>query len=586
MPDQTTKWLVKDDDYIIGPFTAKDIQTRMLSGQISPTEMALPSHQQCWIFLINYPEFNSWADKIRRTDTTKLLYQMEGTTITFDTNTHTFSFTSPANKATPNESAEGGPPKPLATTKETALPYQVVEERKPLSHTTEPEKVPKALENIMQLIKKMPGLFLLILAAGAIVFFTWWNETQKKAEAKKGTPPIQSELYFESGYYLKALSHWKKEQQSSRLKTKQKTWMQVVALQFQNKLKAGEALLKNNLRLDKDTKNMLKALIHVKNGDIKPALQHFRELTHHASSKEIQTAAHINRMQLAALTGHCDNIQSKKLNLPDHTLATILYAFCFLSKSSVSPASAEVQTIKKTLENIIKTPKAYYQEALLAKAYIHWLEKSSKNTRLIQKLLDTSPFLTADHYYSVFVDRSIYNWAGWQPLCTTLYQAYPKDKFYITLYSYCLSQSGMHKQARQYIQKAHQTDNDNPLIKAIHAYIIYHEKQDGTHATQNSFTFLLSDAVDSNENYNYFLPYILQARFCEKNHDPECAIRHWQLVLQQDPLSAYTGIANAYWHKKMYKEARHYLQYGMDYDKERKWRPLRLIHRQLKQLNF
>lgn len=590
------KWLIKDDDHITGPFTENEIQERLESGRISPAAMACMPDQNCWIFIINYSEFTSWAEKISATDTnlTKTLSSLgSSSTLSFDSTTSTFSFNARTVRmdrtdtpfSTISTFTDDKQFTPISSSqKETELPYQVVEEESSLLSSNA-----KQSTTYKYTILKW-SIFTILLLSGGL--YMWFLQNQKKTSINntKDTNHFTrtGQLYFSAGYYLKAITHWKQAKQSSHFKKQHDILLKITQLQFQNRIDKGKQLLQSNTNksFNAETKNIIQALIYVKNKDDDSAIKYFTKLANQAQSEEIKNAAKINGILLAAKKGNCKKIQNEQFyNSTDNALASIIFTFCFLSTNpSLSNNPNHISKIKEILYTMTQNPQTYYQEAMLALAYISLLEKQpNKTLSLIQKLLDTNPFLTEEYYYNVFIDRKIYTWPAWTKFCKEIYQSNKNNKFYITFYAYCLSRSGQFTLARQHIKKAHTIDGEDPLIKAIYAYTIYTAAQHkNSNNTTSQFVFILSDAVDSNEDYNYFLPYIMQARFCEKNQDWGCAIRYWQMVLQNDPISSYAGIANVYYHKKMYKEARQYVGYGLEHNFSKRYKPLLLVDRQLK----
>ncbi len=590
------KWLIKDDDHITGPFTENEIQERLESGRISPAAMACLPDQSCWIFIINYSEFISWAEKINVIDTnlTKTLSTF-GTsgTITFDTTTSTFAFSAQTilggkaaapSSSHPSTSSAESSSTVSSSHKEIELPYQVIEDKSTssISATTKPATYKNTILKW--------SLFIMLLTGGSI--YIWFLQNQKSIpinETKNETNFAEiGQMYFASGYYLRAIKHWQTTQQKGQLKKEDNILLKIAQLQFQNKVDKGQQLLQ--LSSNPEIKTIIQALIYLKNQDEDSAIKYFTQLANHAQSKEILNAAKMNWILLDAKKGHCAQIKNKKLyHAMDNALADLVFALCTLSTNPTMSANENhIRQIKETLQTMIQSPQAYYQEALLALTYISVLEKlPNKTLSFIRKLLDANPYLTEDYYYDFFINTGIYTWPEWINLCKKVYQSNKNHQFYIAFYSYCLSRAGQHQLAKQHIKNAHTMDPEDPLIKSIYAYTI---QADSNHKNFNNkkrqFIFTLSDAVDSNEDYNYFLPYILQARFCERNQDLKCAIRYWQLVLQNDPVSAYAGIANVHWNRKMYKEARQYMTYGLEYNFSTRYKPLLLLDQQLKKNNF
>ena len=71
--DQDKKWLVKNGNKIIGPFSEKGLQTELAKDYISPFATACVPGQSFWGFLAAYPEFVAHTDITKLTQFTKTL---------------------------------------------------------------------------------------------------------------------------------------------------------------------------------------------------------------------------------------------------------------------------------------------------------------------------------------------------------------------------------------------------------------------------------------------------------------------------------------------------------------------------------
>ena len=356
------KWFIKDNDHITGPFTENEIQEKLESGRISPAAMACLPDQNCWIFIINYPEFASWAEKISATDTniTKTLSNfVSSSTLSFNTTTNTFSFKAQTVRIdktdTPfsniSTSTDDEQPSPVTSSqKEIELPYHVVEE-KPSRLSSNAKQSATHKHTILKW-----SIFTMLLLGGSL--YMWFLENQKKTIVNntKDTNHFThtGQLYFSSGYYLKAITHWKQARQSSHFKKQHDTLLKITQLQFQNRIDKGKQLLQLNTNdtFNTETKNIIQALIYLKNKDDDSAIKHFTKLANQAQSEEIRNAAKINGILLAAKKGNCKKIQNEQLyHSTDNALTHIIFTLCFLSTNP--SLSTHQNHISKTKKNFI-----------------------------------------------------------------------------------------------------------------------------------------------------------------------------------------------------------------------------------------
>ena len=290
----------------------------------------------------------------------------------------------------------------------------------------------------------------------------------------------------------------------------------------------------------------------------------------------MKNAALNNLILLSAQEGNCSKVDQYIKQSQSNNLNSFAFSLCVL-KSSTSNESQK-RTAEEILQTIIEKKQDYYQESLIIMAHLR--QQKNRDTEvlaLIQTLLNVDPHLTENHYYNVFIDRTIYSWNALIPLCKDIYNSRRDNKFYVAFYAYCLARFKNYESAQRLIRRSQNMDSKNTLFKALHAYIakISHSYEEST--------LILGNALQNNSEFNYELPYILQAQFCETNQDWNCAIDNWLLILTINPqsLSALGGMAYSKYQKTHYEEAREYIQRGLKADIDNTYSPLIFVHLQL-----
>jgi tetratricopeptide (TPR) repeat protein len=232
------------------------------------------------------------------------------------------------------------------------------------------------------------------------------------------------------------------------------------------------------------------------------------------------------------------------------------------------------------LQEISKRREDYYQEAMVGLIYIKSQRGKAAVLNLIETLLDSDPELTNGYYYNVYIDRKFYSWPELLPMCEKIYSTNKDNQLMITFYAYCLVRAHRYELAQKFIQKAILIDSSNVLIKTVHAYIA------GFINLRDQSVLILGDAIQSNFDMKYMLPYILQAQFCEENKDWECAVQNWRLVLKNTPnsISSLGGLAYAKYNQGHYGEARVYMERGFDIDDRGLYSRLLFVEKMLQEI--
>ena len=555
------RWLIKNNNQITGPFNQFQLEEEFKKGHISLFATACMPGQEFWSFIIAFPEFSHFADKTQLTQLTKTFGTSSLKTISLYSalGTQTQKVQDPMASHTEKEASNSD----FAVQE---LPYDVVEDntKSPLIEKIKKKKQPLFIWTFALAI--IVGLFF-------VVFYKRQNSTQQLTTSLSFDT---GRAYFSTGLYSKASQVWEEARQKNQLDKETEALAQLIRFQLGDDISQVEAVnhLNKPPNVILELKKMMKSLIQIKTGSVKMAKDSLNSLIYTGQLQDIKKAALANLALLSAQTGDCHFFSKYKENdFENKHLFYFTSSFCLLRSPSLS--AEQKQKIEASLKKITKEKGSYYQEALVGLAYIQ--SQEGDVSTLIGNLLDSSPYLTGNYYYDIFVDRNIYSWPQLLPLCEKIYSQKTDDKFFITFYAYCLARSKKHNDAKNFIERAIAIDSANVLIKSIHAYITE------VINLKDQSALILGDAIRSNSDMHYMLPYILQARFCENKKDWECAIENWQLVLKNRPnsISSLGGLSYAKYYQGYYAEAREYMKRGFNVDTLKLYSPLRFIEKML-----
>ena len=560
------RWLIKNNNQIMGPFSQFQLEEEFKKGHISLFATACMPGQEFWSFIIVFPEFSHFADKTQLTQLTKTFGTSSLKTISLYSalGTQTKKIQDPT---APHVKEAASTPESDFAVQE--VPYDVVEDN---------TKAPL----IEKIKKKKQQLFIWMSALAVIagVFFVISYERQKSAQ-QLATPLSfdTGRAYFSTGLYLKASQVWEEARQKNPLDKETEALAQLIRFQLDDDISQAGAVdhLNQPPNVISELRKIVKSLTQIKTGSLKMAKDSLNSLIYVSQLQDIKKAALANLAFLSAQTGDCHFFDKYKENdFENKHLFHFAFSFCLIRSPSLS--AEQKQKAEVSLKKVIKEKGSYYQEAVVGLAYMQLQQKKDVSS-LIKGLLDSSPYLTNSYYYDIFIDRNIYSWPQLLSLCEKIYSKKTDDKFFITFYAYCLARSKKYSDAKSFIERAIAIDSTNVLIKSIHAYITE------TINLKDQSALILGDAIRSNADMNYMLPYILQARFCENKKDWECAVENWQLVLKNRPdsLSSLGGLSYAKYHQGYYAEAREYMKRGLNVDTLKLYSPLQFVEKMLKE---
>ncbi len=404
-----------------------------------------------------------------------------------------------------------------------------------------------------------------------------------KTKQRKGDDPTVSRLgynHFSVGSYSEALRIWKEESENNRLSKDDENLFRVLQFQLNNELSKAAALIilgKAQQIPSDEVTNIVQALIQIKTDGWPSARRLLNQLVRDGQSKVIKQSAFANLALTSAKIGKCDFFENYTENIfKNKHLVYFAFSLCLLQLQTVT--EDQKNKAEGLLKMTIQEPRDYYQEALVGLIYIK-LQKEEEVIPLIKKFLDSNPRLTDSYYYNIFIDRKIYSWSDLLPLCKKIYSHNEDHKLFTSFYAYCLARSYRYELAQSFIKKAKLIDSTDILVKSVQAYIT-----DLVNLKSES-VLILGDVIRSNTDMLYVLPYILQAQFCERAMDWECASKNWRIILNNvpDSLSGLGGLAYVKYSQGKYVDARGYVDRGFALEAKTRYSPLLFVDKMLKE---
>ena len=204
----------------------------------------------------------------------------------------------------------------------------------------------------------------------------------------------------------------------------------------------------------------------------------------------------------------------------------------------------------------------YYQEALFYSALIFM--ETNQEFRLPDvalKILDVDPSLTENYRPNPAIFQWIYDWPKLLKSCKAVAKSLESIVYRDSLLALCQFKAGNNEAAKTAFETLEARHNSNPLVKALYAYVL--EKQ----GLNLESSLVLGAAIEANVKFKNRLPYLLQARFCYKTEDYDCALGYFEKLyygFSKDP-SVFDGLVRTYWKKKNSIKANDILKKGLNF---------------------
>ena len=550
------KWLIKNNDQIIGPFTESEVKEQISKGDISPVATACVPGQEFWIFIAAYPEFASYTDITKLTQYTSSLK-------TGFTKTGTF---------TEKSTIPGMDKKEEIPSTDQGVSYQIIEENPELH-------IPVKKTHKYKSLVFLTAMSVVVIFIFGLLFLLF--DTDKQKENGNHVLSRLGYSHFSVGSYSEAFRIWKEESEKNQLSKDDKNLFQALQFQLNNELSRAAALIllgKARQIPSNEVTNIVQALIQVKTDGWASARRLFNQLVSDGQSTAIKQSAFANFSLTSAKMGKCDFFEDYKEDIfQNKHLVYFAFSLCLLQLDTLT--EGQKNTVEDLLKVIIQEPRDYYQEALVGLIYMKLQKGEEEVISVMKSFFNSNPHLTDSYYYDIFIDRKIYSWSDLLPLCEKIYSRNENDKLFISFYAYCLARSYRYELAQNFIKKAKLIDSTDILVKSVQVYIT-----DLANLKSQS-ALILGDIIRSDSDKLYMLPYILQAQFCERATDWECSFKNWRIVLNNvpDSLSGLGGLAYAKYNQRKYVDAKGYVERGFALDVKTRYSPLLFVDKMLKE---
>jgi len=235
-------------------------------------------------------------------------------------------------------------------------------------------------------------------------------------------------------------------------------------------------------------------------------------------------------------------------------LIQLIEVYSSEARSSKSP---NLKPIERRVADAYHSSFNYRQELGLGHLYLKMLSGSmGDRDGVIREILDIDPQQTDDHKQDLLVYKGFADWMHMYSWCEQIAGEAGNGPISKTLLSYCQLKQGRNLQARQGLEQAVNMSPKDPLIQAIYSYAL----RVGGLGSEASVA--LGRANEGDRRGEYYLPALLQARFCLEREDYDCARENFLKALQRDSksLAARSGLAQIFLRKGMKAEANRYLR--------------------------
>ncbi|MAV90030.1 MAG: hypothetical protein CL676_01325 [Bdellovibrionaceae bacterium] len=195
--------------------------------------------------------------------------------------------------------------------------------------------------------------------------------------------------------------------------------------------------------------------------------------------------------------------------------------------------------LKKILENQAAENFNYRLEFQFLAAYLGWrMNPKSLQPPEWRKIVDVDPSLTEQHRQNVFIFRKHLQWKTFLPLCQQMVKFAGATEEGQALEVFCLLKANDFQAARS---RAESMVDKFPKSALAQSWFALSLSQSGS---PDQASVILGRAMESNRKQDFLLPYLLQARFCEKTKNQSCAESSWKSLIEKDynNLAAIAGL--------------------------------------------
>ena len=549
MSDLEKKFLIRSSGQITGPFNKEEVIDRIKRGVISVfDEVAEPF--TIWQYLQNHRVFEKTVHSMDfQTRLTNFVTQLSGK---FSSVSHTGKT---GDKTIRNGPTQGEPflshAELKSSDKQSAqeVKFEVLDQPKKksqsygkyVSQKDSEEIIRKKVSSVIKITWQIIAVFALLIGA-YIAYKEVFVPIQKKQIV---TEELKTEglKFYKAGNYEKALSYFERAYSRDILLDEEKLLLASFFLQ-QHKLQKANLILDellNSFLLKSGDGFLLSGLISFFQEDFSKSEKSFKQ----ALKKKKDTAL----VNLSILKWRSGNYQQSLFYLDqlvkmgyERNIAFYLTALNLLSKKQFS---ALINYIKQELllgqkQGLVME---YQQELYFMLAYSYMQEQRLEELEeTVNSLLNEDPFFHTEYKYSSFMAVGGLNWTYFYPYCKSIFNFNSKSNLFNALYGFCYLKTGNFKQGSSYIEQAKNGEPNNPLFLSLYAYLLMLK---GENLQSGQALDLIDYDQLKQEQKKQILPFILKARFFEKEKNWARALAAWKdlLFLEAEHLSGMAGVS-------------------------------------------
>ena len=560
MSSDDKKFLIRSSGHILGPFFKDEVIELIKQGKISVfDEVAEP--YSIWLYLQDHAAFKKIIHSVNmQTRLVNFLSSVSTKISQISKNTDKKTVT--ANKTKTDKQSLSSLEKQSASevSVESVKPIQPAPSSKTgyQSETDSEEAVKKRIAFFVSLSWKIVVLGALLIGA-YIVYKEFYIPLQKKQIL---TADLKSKgfLFYKAGNFKSALSFFEKAYSHNILNDDEKILYSAMLIQNNNYSKAG--LIKDEL-LNSPYFKQGKGIL------LDSLLAYYNE-DNSRFTKQLESLIKKGRNEFIKKTGNSKEIKQDINGVIDTArwnLALFYWkkakydqSIDYLNQLITTDIGRDIISYLKAL-NLLFQKKwddlefyltsdvggldlkgkgnitEFKQELYLLEAYIYMKKQNrqSLDSQVI-KLLNEDPFLYQEYSYNPFVIKdTLFNWSYLYSYCREIVSQDPNSSLFKALYAFCAVKADKLKAADKSITQAVSAEPKNPLFLALDSYLKIKIDENN-----KKIETLFSD-IKYKETI-LPLPFILRARFLEKQDEWKEALSIWRQLLTIEPNSL-SGIA-------------------------------------------
>ena len=526
MSEEEKKWLIRSSNYILGPFSKKEIIKQVKNLIISHyDEVTQPN--TVWLTLEHHEEFKEIVKEVSaNTRLTNLITNISGkvtkVTKSIKTQETTENVTATLKKEdfklieNPNSSGQTSSQSQYIATRE-----------------KEAEMKKKAHHIARYIWKTVIAIGVFVF--GYIIFREFINpKTKEKLSAiniKKATLSAYKTGDFNTTYkYLK-------ESLNKNLLNKEEKLRLVPVLIYNQDLQSAQNILSST---SKNTTDILlsKGILNLYNRNFRQAENFFNQTKN--------TKPTLSLFNLSILK-YLEKKYSQSLILLREISATtkepirgLTLLISLLNATKIENNIAQLQSIVK---NSIKNTQEYHQEFYLIQAYLYVLDKQwAEAQQALEKMLNQDPYFYKEYFYDLLIASKAINWQVLFPYCEVIFNSNQESPLYQSLYGLCLIKTKNKAQAEIYLKRAKNQEPNKEYILSTYIYLLI---ENGRFLEAEVALENLNEILNRNLDKHIDIFYILQGHLYEKKQEWSLALSTWKSLLNINAshLTAIRGMA-------------------------------------------